>query len=62
MNSKLSAMFFGDKKFKEPHYELYQTLKNINDEEVADIFSPYTHALQEISSEDGSMTLLPLFS
>ena len=42
MTSKLSSMFFGDKKFKYAHYELYQSLKNIADEEVADIFAPYT--------------------
>lgn len=50
MTDKLSPAFHGCKKFRGPHYDLYQALKNISDEEVADIFAPYTQKISSISS------------
>lgn len=62
MTDKLSPAFHGCKKFRGPHYDLYQALKNISDEEVADIFAPYTQNISSISSQDGTTTLLPIFA
>lgn len=61
MTAKLSHMFFGDKKFKKEHFDLSQLTSSLPDEEISDLFQPYTHQLLHIKSRDGATSLLPIF-